>query len=92
MFDAVYAAGGEENKAFYKQAAYFVMEAFSHYKTIGATHEGRKLLEANGMEDSPGVVQPGLPSGSAKRPQNIAIGTERFYKADSDLEGNSPPG
>ncbi|WP_371068885.1 catalase [Sediminibacillus sp. JSM 1682029] len=56
LFDAVYAAGGEENKEFYKQAAYFVMEAFSHYKPIGATHEGRKLLEADGMEDSSGVV------------------------------------
>ncbi|WP_053217861.1 type 1 glutamine amidotransferase family protein [Virgibacillus senegalensis] len=67
MFDAVYAAGGEENKAFYKQAAYFVMEAFSHYKTIGATHEGRKLLEANGMEDSPGVVSGKDTTGFAER-------------------------
>ncbi|SDM45763.1 catalase [Sediminibacillus halophilus] len=71
LFDAVYAAGGEENKAFYKEAAYFVMEAFSHYKPIGATHEGRKLLEADEMKDSPGVV-------SSKDTESFA---EQFSKA-----------
>ncbi|OLN23681.1 catalase HPII [Domibacillus antri] len=41
LFDAVYAAGGlnEDPKA-KKQAVSFMHEAFSHYKTIGATHDG----------------------------------------------------
>ncbi|SER26379.1 catalase [Gracilibacillus ureilyticus] len=57
LFDAVYVAGGkEEDKTFYKKAAYFVQEAFSHYKPIGATHAGGKLLEGANMDESPGVV------------------------------------
>ncbi|WP_077623714.1 catalase [Sediminibacillus massiliensis] len=60
LFDAVYAVGGsDEDKAFYKEAAYFVYEAFTHYKPIGATQEGKKLLNVDNMEDSPGVVKGG---------------------------------
>ncbi|KAB8130722.1 catalase [Gracilibacillus oryzae] len=57
LFDAVYIIGGkEEDKAFYKKATLFIYEAFSHYKAIGATEEGRKLLNAAEMDKSPGVI------------------------------------
>ncbi|WP_332695232.1 catalase [Halalkalibacter lacteus] len=56
LFDAVYIVGGsKENKTFHKQATYFIEEAFSHYKPIGATEEGKSLLVDN-MDSSPGVV------------------------------------
>ncbi|MDQ0221005.1 catalase [Peribacillus cavernae] len=58
LFDAIYAAGGSgESKKFLQGAAYFVSEAFSHYKPIGATHEGKQWLEAGNMENSPGVIK-----------------------------------
>ncbi|WP_284141803.1 MULTISPECIES: catalase [unclassified Virgibacillus] len=60
LFDAVYAVGGsDEDKAFYKKAAWFVYEAYSHYKPIGATADGIKLLQVDGMEDDPGVIYGG---------------------------------
>ncbi len=56
LFDAVYiVSGSKENKTFHKQATYFIEEAFSHYKPIGATQEGKSLLVDN-MDSSPGVV------------------------------------
>ncbi|WP_409304177.1 catalase [Peribacillus sp. SCS-155] len=55
LFDAIYAVSGpNQGKKFEKDAAYFIQEAFSHYKPIGATHEASSLLA--GMENSPGVV------------------------------------
>lgn len=55
MFDALYAAGGSDvSEKFTKDSAYFINEAFTHYKPIGATQEGVHLLE--GMESSPGIV------------------------------------
>jgi catalase len=60
LFDAVYAVGGSnEDKAFYKKAALFIYEAYSHYKPIGATAEGIKLLQIEGMENDPGVIYGG---------------------------------
>ncbi|RCW76930.1 catalase [Saliterribacillus persicus] len=60
LFDAVYAVGGsEEDKAFYKKSALFVHEAFSHFKPIGATEEGIKLLQVDEMKNSKGVVYGG---------------------------------
>ncbi|RFU67321.1 catalase [Peribacillus saganii] len=57
LFDAIYAVGGTaESKKFYKDAAYFIHEAFNHYKPIGATHEGKQWLEMEKMTNSPGVV------------------------------------
>jgi catalase len=57
LFDALYAAGGiMESRKFGKDAAYFIKEAYSHFKPIGATHEGKDLLKANGIGKSPGVV------------------------------------
>jgi hypothetical protein len=40
---------------FGKDAAYFIKEAYTHFKPIGATHEGKDLLKANDMGKSPGV-------------------------------------
>ncbi len=71
LFDAVYVAGAEEDKSFYKKAALFVHEAYSHYKPLGATAEGEKLLEVDEMKDSPGVVM-------AKDPNSFA---DQFIEA-----------
>ena len=57
LFDAIYAVGGMKiSDEFTKQAAKYIGEAFDHYKPIGATHEGKKWLEAAHMEGQPGVV------------------------------------
>ncbi|MDL4840986.1 catalase [Aquibacillus rhizosphaerae] len=57
LFDAVYVVSdAKEDKAFYKQASYFIHEAFSHFKPLGATGEGKKLLKQDHIEKSPGVV------------------------------------
>ncbi|WP_087973438.1 catalase [Oceanobacillus rekensis] len=57
LYDAIYIVGGDNiDNTFYKNANYFVKEAFKHYKPIGATHEGIQWLEENNMLDSPGVV------------------------------------
>ncbi|MGN8648013.1 catalase [Gracilibacillus sp. HCP3S3_G5_1] len=57
LFDAVYIIrGSNTNKQFNKDVAYFIDEAFSHFKTIGATHEGIKWLEVYQFDSKPGVV------------------------------------
>ncbi|MGD7044424.1 catalase [Jeotgalibacillus proteolyticus] len=57
LFDALYAVGGQDlSKKFVKDTSYFLNEAFMHFKPIGATHEGKKWLEANGILNSAGVV------------------------------------
>ncbi|GGD90923.1 catalase [Paenibacillus nasutitermitis] len=57
LFDAVYAAGGTApDKKFIKDAAYFLNEAYAHYKPISAGGEGRAWLEASGIGKGPGVV------------------------------------
>lgn len=57
LFDAIYAVGGNsECKKFNQNAAYFINEAFSHFKPIGATNEGIKWLQAGNLISSPGVV------------------------------------
>ncbi|MGP4063682.1 catalase [Oceanobacillus sp. M65] len=46
LYDAVYVAGGAgQDKTFRDKAGYFMKEAFSHFKPIGATHEGEELLK-----------------------------------------------
>ncbi|MFC4389066.1 catalase [Gracilibacillus marinus] len=79
LFDAVYAVGGSnEDKAFYKKAALFIYEAYSHYKPIGATAEGIKLLQIEGMENDPGVIYGG---DSISFPSKFieAIAAHRFW-------------
>lgn len=57
LFDAIYAVGGPEiSKKFTRNAAYYVTEAFNHFKPIGATHDGKKWLDANGYTGEPGVI------------------------------------
>ncbi|MCP3027988.1 catalase [Halobacillus sp. A5] len=57
LFDSIYAVGGEQvSEQFYKDAMYFIKEAFSHCKAIGATHEGKKWIEEADISSAPGVV------------------------------------
>ncbi|SFD95570.1 catalase [Lentibacillus persicus] len=62
LFDALYVVGGSEmDNAFKRQAGYMVHEMFNHYKPIGATGTGRKLLESANVSGEPGVVQDDIP-------------------------------
>ncbi|WP_368659308.1 catalase [Metabacillus halosaccharovorans] len=57
LFDAIYAAGGKDvSQKFKEQAAYFINEAFSHFKAIGASSEGISWLPKGVMGDNPGVI------------------------------------
>ncbi|MGP4059460.1 catalase [Halobacillus sp. H74] len=57
LYDALYAVGGkEQDKAFKKKASYFLNEAFTHFKPIGATHEGVHWLKENELNGNSGVV------------------------------------
>ncbi|MBU7592370.1 catalase [Metabacillus halosaccharovorans] len=57
LFDAIYAAGGKDlSQKFKEQAAYFINEAFSHFKAIGAISEGISWLPKGVLGDSPGVI------------------------------------
>ncbi|ASK61939.1 catalase HPII [Virgibacillus phasianinus] len=57
LFDAIYVVGGENvSGKFHRETAYFINEAFSHFKPIGGTHEGKKWLEASGKAKSTGVI------------------------------------
>lgn len=57
LFDAIYVVGGTQvSDEFKKDADYFVNEAFSHFKPIGATHEGVQLINDNGLTNHSGVV------------------------------------
>ncbi|MCM3666691.1 catalase [Mesobacillus subterraneus] len=61
LYDALFVAGGQQSVDSLKQkkeAVYFVDEAFSHFKAVGAGKEGSALLAAAGisLEGSPGVV------------------------------------
>ncbi|MFD0050182.1 catalase [Actinomycetes bacterium NPDC127524] len=53
LFDAVYAAGGQESAdqlKTVKEAVAFLKDAYSHYKTVGAANEGMDLLAFAGIE------------------------------------------
>ncbi|MGM7700463.1 catalase [Pseudalkalibacillus sp. Hm43] len=55
LFDAIYVVGGKNIDKEFEQHAYnFAEEAFSHFKPIGATHEGKELIET--YKDQIGVV------------------------------------
>ena len=57
LFDAVYVVSSKgKTESFSKKASYFVKEAFSHYKPIGATFSGELLLEELGFVGKAGVV------------------------------------
>ncbi|ASN03941.1 catalase [Virgibacillus necropolis] len=57
LFDAIYVVGGKDvSGKFHQETAYFVNEAFSHFKPIGGTEEGKKWLESSGKAESVGVI------------------------------------
>jgi catalase len=57
LVDALYAVGGKgETKKFQQDAVYFINEAFSHFKPIGATHAGRKWIENSGKSNAAGII------------------------------------
>lgn len=57
LYDALYVVGGnEEGEAFKKHASHFLNEAFSHYKPLGATHNGIQWLCDNKLDGYSGVV------------------------------------
>lgn len=80
LFDAVYAVGGTNtSRKFNQDVDYYVKEAFSHFKPIGATHEGKFWLENNNMIDSPGVVSE-ISVDSFVRAFADAISEHRFWQ------------
>ncbi|WP_413377448.1 catalase [Alkalihalobacillus sp. 1P02AB] len=57
LFDAVYVASSSaENRSFHLKATYFIKEAFTHFKPIGATALGKTLLEDLNIKNSDGVI------------------------------------
>ncbi|SFE96684.1 catalase [Alteribacillus iranensis] len=57
LFDAVYAVGGEKADNDYdKHTSYFVQEAFSHFKPIGASFGGKRVLENLSLSNEKGVI------------------------------------
>lgn len=57
LYDAVYMVrGSAKNMKFNRDAARFIYEAFTHYKPIGATHDGKEWLKKDKIGNSPGVV------------------------------------
>ncbi len=87
LFDAIYAVGGSDvDQKFEKNAMYFINEAFSHFKPIGATHEGKKWLEEDDMKNSPGViVEDNIDSftkNSLKRFPLIVTGIVKWFKQE----------
>ncbi|WP_433750182.1 catalase [Falsibacillus pallidus] len=55
LYDGIYLPGGKDSIEFIKSnrdAVIFLQEAFGHYKTVGACHEGTELLSTLGMVDS----------------------------------------
>lgn len=56
LFDAIYVACSSEDAKFKQNALHFIKEAYSHYKPIGATHEGTALLREAHLTDRTGVV------------------------------------
>ncbi len=57
LFDAVYIVrGSRDSLDFNKKAGFFIYEAFSHYKPIGATHDGQRWLQSEEIGQSIGVV------------------------------------
>ena len=56
-YDAVYIGNiSQVNRIFNKDAVYFIDEAFSHYKPIGATHDGIPAITINKFGGNQGVI------------------------------------
>lgn len=79
LFDAIYLAGGNTNdKAFKKNASYYLSEAFKHFKPIGGTHEGIELLKENDISGHKGVVE-GEDAKSFAEEFTNAVAAHRHY-------------
>ena len=86
QYDAVYIVNGSQtNRKFNKDAVYFIDEAFSHYKPIGATHGGIQFLTTNHFDGKPGVIVGddlrNFRIEFVKLLLIIVFGTERLFKA-----------
>lgn len=57
LFDAIFVASMSEDKKFKKESDRYVMEAFNHFKAVGASSSATAILV--GKEGSPGVVNSG---------------------------------
>ncbi|WP_163969389.1 catalase [Oceanobacillus halotolerans] len=56
LYDAIYVVGGNVgSKVFHKNASQFTTDAFNHYKPIGATADGKMLLDELNMTGAVGV-------------------------------------
>ncbi|GAB3792603.1 hypothetical protein GCM10028868_08070 [Virgibacillus kimchii] len=79
LFDAVYAAGGmEKSKEFDSNASYYLKEAFSHFKPIGATHEGKDLIKAQNLSAQSGVIMEASVNSFAEQ-FTEAVSKHRFW-------------
>ncbi|OZU89255.1 catalase HPII [Virgibacillus indicus] len=79
LFDAVYIAGGDNtDKDFDEKVSYFVKEAYSHFKPIGASSDGNRYLEAINIEGKAGVLSGNIPSNFVES-FSEAIGLHRFW-------------
>lgn len=69
LYDALYVVGGPETSdKFMKETKKFLEKTYDHYKTIGATHDGAKLLEMNDIKaGTPGVVMASDPAAFAQQ-------------------------
>jgi len=78
LFDSLYVVGGEnvDNK-FSQDTTYFVKEAYSHFKPIGATHEGIHWLEQAGVSGSGVVTGEGMKSFAKE--YTVAIAEHRHW-------------
>lgn len=57
LFDAVYMVKGSSvDQQFNQKVAYFIDDAFNHYRPIGATGEGKEWFTINQYAGQPGVV------------------------------------
>ncbi|MCA1066234.1 catalase [Rossellomorea aquimaris] len=73
LFDSLYAAGGENvDPSFSQETNYFLREAYSHFKPIGATNEGIHWLEAAGVKGTGVVVGEDMESFSREFTEAIA--------------------
>ena len=79
LFDAVYIASPQgTTPAYQKEAAYFVKEAYAHFKPIAATFYGEQLLDELGFKGQVGVITKETENNFVENFTN-AIANHRFW-------------
>ncbi|WP_239575320.1 catalase [Geomicrobium sediminis] len=80
-FDAVYIAGGANaDKPFKENAKMFMKEAFTHFKPIAVTNEGKQWFDEQQLSDETGIISDvGETTGFASQFVD-AIASHRFWK------------